>query len=320
MTCQICKTENTTETFGTIDCPRCGKWRVVAPELPHSGPDKLTDVFGENAEDGLHRRARLSHLIRLQQSSGPAIVKVGELDKWGLDDPLPSPGELAERIILWLGNHQRSFVDSPSLDAMALLAWMGAPIFENDPLYPLSWMFSNGRLSKYLFIGSNNGVETKTLTMEGWERFEILKSRISVSRTAFMAMSFNDEDVRQAFESCFKPAVKKAGFDLRLITEGQGAGLIDDQMRVAIRNARFVISDLSHDNRGAYWEGGFAEGLGRPVIYTCREDVLNDKKIHFDTNHLVTVPWKLDNLPEAAADLTATVRATLPGEAIMSDD
>jgi nucleoside 2-deoxyribosyltransferase len=45
---------------------------------------------------------------------------------------------------------------------------------------------------------------------------------------------------------------------------------IDDQMRVALRTSRFVVADLTRGNRGAYWEAGFAEGLGRPVIYTCR--------------------------------------------------
>ena len=91
-------------------------------------------------------------------------------------------------------------------------------------------------------------------------------------------------------------------------------------MRVAIRNSRFVISDLSHGNHGAYWESGFAEGLGKPVIYTCREDVWNDAKTHFDTNHLVTIVWNPEDLAKAAMDLTATVRATLPAEAMMLDE
>ena len=40
-------------------------------------------------------------------------------------------------------------------------------------------------------------------------------------------------------------------------------------MRVQIRASRFVICDLTHGNRGAYWEAGFAEGIGRPVIFVC---------------------------------------------------
>jgi nucleoside 2-deoxyribosyltransferase len=95
--------------------------------------------------------------------------------------------------------------------------------------------------------------------------------------------------------------------------------LIDNQMRVAIRAARFVVADLSHDNNGAYFEAGFAEGLGRPVIYTCDAKKFAEKSTHFDTNHMTTVPWDLNNLEAAERLLTATIRATLPEEADMSD-
>jgi nucleoside 2-deoxyribosyltransferase len=84
-----------------------------------------------------------------------------------------------------------------------------------------------------------------------------------------MAMQF-DSEMDRVVKDCFKPAVARTGFELRVLTDGQPAGSIDDQLRVALRTSRFVIADLTHDNNGAYWEAGFAEGLGRPVIYTCR--------------------------------------------------
>jgi hypothetical protein len=95
--------------------------------------------------------------------------------------------------------------------------------------------------------------------------------------------------------------------------------LIDDQMRVALRTARFVIADLTHGSHGAYWEAGFAEGLGRPVIYTCRKDEWKSGASHFDTNHLNTIEWDPENLQGAATRLTAMIRATLPAEAKMTD-
>ena len=107
---------------------------------------------------------------------------------------------------------------------------------------------------------------------------------------------------------------------------GQPAGLIDDQLRVHLRTARFVIADLTHGNNGAYWEAGFAEGLGRPVIYTCRKkewdkrDLPSEQMVHFDTNHRIyTVIWDPDKLGEAATQLTATIRSTLPIDAMMTD-
>jgi nucleoside 2-deoxyribosyltransferase len=86
-----------------------------------------------------------------------------------------------------------------------------------------------------------------------------------------------------------------------------------------LRTSRFVIADLTHNNNGAYWEAGFAEGLGRPVIYTCRKQESDANKSHFDTSHLNTIIWDPENLRDAATRLTATIRATLPSEAKMTD-
>ena len=157
------------------------------------------------------------------------------------------------------------------------------------------------------------------LYMAGWERYEALKHAQVESHTAFMAMQFGDEELNRVVSDCFKPAVEAAGFTLRDLRDGQRAGLIDDQLRVALRTARFVMADLTHGNNGAYWEAGFAEGLGRPVIYTCRKMEWKEGKSHFDTSHLNTIIWDPENLGDAATRLTATIRATLPAEAKMPD-
>jgi hypothetical protein len=157
------------------------------------------------------------------------------------------------------------------------------------------------------------------LRMAGWERYHALKRAETVSRTAFMAMKFGDEELNHVIDHCFRPAVTRAGFELRVLTDSQPAGSIDDQLRVALRISRFVIADLTHGSHGAYWEAGFGEGLGRPVIYTCRKTEWDERKTHFDTNHLVTIIWEQDKLEEAGTRLTATIRATLPGEARMSN-
>ncbi len=132
-------------------------------------------------------------------------------------------------------------------------------------------------------------------------------------------MQFGDPQLDTIYQEHFKAAVKSTGFDLKRLDEGQPAGLIDDRLRVEIRQARFLIADLSHHNRGAYWEAGFAEGLGKPVIYTCRKDAFDEGGTHFDTNHHLTVIWDPDNLGEAAEKLKATIRATLPGDAKLED-
>src|SRR4029077_18337389 len=138
------------------------------------------------------------------------------------------------------------------------------------------------------------------LSIGGWGRDEHLRRTVVQSRTAFMAMKFGDAELNRVVSECFGPAVARTVFTLRRLTDEQPAGLIDNQLRAAILGARFLISDLTHGNQGAYWEAGFAEGLGLPVIYTCSAARWAESKTHFDTNHMLTIVWEPANLEKAA--------------------
>lgn len=165
------------------------------------------------------------------------------------------------------------------------------------------------------------------LTPAGWDHYASMLKDSKDSRVAFMAMKFNDPELDTVFASCFQPAAARAGYTLLRVDSNPEAGLIDDQMMVQIRRARFMIADLTHANKGAYWEAGFAEGLSRPVIYTCRadhfkEDTERDKRPHFDINHRQIVRWE-DATPLALQktgnQLTAIIRNTMPSEAKLED-
>ena len=132
-----------------------------------------------------------------------------------------------------------------------------------------------------------------------------------------MAMPYGKEPLTSIVDEHFRPAVKQTGFDLIRLDDRPKAGIIDNRLRVEIRRSRLLISDITHDNHGAIWEAGFAEGLGRPVIYTCEAGKLKGK--HFDIRNCQMVPWSQDAPEEAAETLKATIRNTLPDEAILDD-
>src|SRR5207245_2489747 len=97
------------------------------------------------------------------------------------------------------------------------------------------------------------------------------------------------------------------------------SGLIDNRMRVDIRTAKFLVCDLTDENRGAYWEAGFAEGTGKPVFYTCEGKKFDSVRPHFDTEHLFTVKWDLADPTSAAEELKAAIRNEFPADAIPPD-
>jgi hypothetical protein len=251
-------------------------------------------------------RAHVSGWIRDRWRRGETNIVVLSYDFDAIlkDVRRMSPSEKADHLLVTLSRiSKRPGVELSVREVSAADAW--AVDQEELELY-LIWLRDQGAITNFT-SGQFH------LTMGGWIETGRLQSTHKENATlAFMAMPFGDTRLAKA-----------AGYDLRRLNEGQPAGLIDDQLRVRLRTARFVVADLTGGNQGAYWEAGFAEGLGTPVIYTCERSVFasldHAKGTHFDTNHLVTVLWDPNNLAQAAHDLNTHIRATLPTEAKLED-
>ena len=146
------------------------------------------------------------------------------------------------------------------------------------------------------------------LSLVGWEIYESQKHGRLTSDFGFIAMQFNDIELETFVRDTVKPLVKEStGYNLIDVREVSRAGIIDNIIRSEIRNARFVIVDLTHDNNGAYWEAGYAEGLGKPVIYLCEKTKFETKRTHFDTNHCTTILWSKDDIDGFSSQFQATL-------------
>jgi len=42
---------------------------------------------------------------------------------------------------------------------------------------------------------------------------------------------------------------------------------IADEIMIESKRSKFVIVDFTYNNRGAYFEAGYAQGLGRPINF-----------------------------------------------------
>ncbi len=227
---------------------------------------------------------------------------------------LPDPAEQAENFVLWLGEALEHPGDKIQIVLRNARARVGA--FNEDGVA----FILNSLLGRQLIEGDTfkDGAHL-SLSFDGWQLFHQLTRRSSAGPRAFMAMPFNNAALNALFLQHFKPAVALAGFDLVRLDEEPQAGSIDERLRVEIRRSRFLVADLTDGNPGAYWEAGFAEGLSKPVIYTCERATFENHGTHFDTNHLQTVVWDSDEPARAADELKATIRATLPDEARIND-
>lgn len=293
-----------------FSCPRCGDFLLSSSIQPWL-PNKLKDD---------EKIAILSNAIRNMQRDGSEPFLDSYLVDQILDRPLPSPTEQANNFIIWLGANLKGPGETLRVEPATHQSIMGSKTPAGFD-FVLRHLFNTGLVARDLIEGAGRvGQADVTLSFEGWQYFADIKKGAVDSQKAFMAMKFGDSDLDAIVDNVFKPAVRQTGFELYKLLDKPNAGLIDDRMRVGIRTSRFLIADLTHENAGAYWEAGFAEGLGKPVIYTCEKEKFKKDKTHFDTNHHLTIKWDKNNPEEAAEKLKATIRATLPDEAKLTDD
>ncbi len=120
------------------------------------------------------------------------------------------------------------------------------------------------------------------------------------SNNCFVAMSFDDEDLKEIYEDCIYPLLKnELGFNPILIKDShfKSDKTINDAMIAEIKKSKFIIADFTKQKRNVYFESGYAAGLGLKVIYTCKEEYFKNKddinkQSAFDTNHFPHIIWK----------------------------
>jgi len=310
--CPLCQAilksppEPTDRDATRIPCPRCGTYDLDGT---------MAVVLPKRAKAEPRNAALVSHVLRRSQSG----TKVPFLDVYLWESvlknvPLPSPAEQAENLILWMGARQ-PVPGEPVLVDRDDRAIVGALTDDN-----LFWLIDHLTRRGVVKGPVDRGGATLTLTFDGWSEYERLRRESPrQTRRAIMAMLYNDPLLDKIFTDCFKPAVARTGFELIRLDDKPQAGLIDDRLRLEIRRSRFLFADLTRGSHGAYWEAGYAEGLGKPVIYTCERSEFTKHGTHFDTNHLHTVIWEESDLQSAADVLALSIRATLPDEAKLED-
>lgn len=228
------------------------------------------------------------------------------------DCTLPSPAIQAANIIRLIGDEVTRTGQPTPILPVDFPAIIGAPNRE----------FSARLAVELIERGILSGINTSTkdgsdlldinLTLDGWELYEAEQRGKIAGKHGFIAMKFGDTILDPFVKDVVKPAVKDGiGYDLLDMRNVARAGIIDNIMRTQIRDAAFVVVDLTHDNSGAYWEAGYAEGLGKPVVYICEAKKFEEAKTHFDTNHCTTVIWSPDKAEEFSRELVATLRRSL---------
>lgn len=281
-----------------FDCGRCGKF-VMTGSLQ-------TVLSQDEGRPSKSQRAAVSHAVwRANQLSG-------------------------EPLFLWdRGQFTDAVLIDPQQQAMNALVYYGdlimdacAPILHppqdiasamGSPNYPwasgiIDQLVAQGLLKGDISLGY---LSQGDLTLQGWEKYHQEKRGRFAGRYGFMAMKYGMPETEALRAGPVKQCVESIGYQLVDLRDASKAGIIDNLLRQQIRDAAFLLVDLTHKNNGAYWEAGYAEGLGKPVIYLCEKTVFTGDSTHFDTNHLTTVLWEQGKEEKFVEELVATLRRTL---------
>ena len=282
--CPICKKLGYCHEDTNHDCPRCGKFKITG-----EAKDVLRELCSQGSEE---KRSLISHIIREERID---FLDREKLEKILKNRQLPNPAEQINNAIKFLAKETKYF---------------GNTYAEEPVLQALSGIIGSANKANYNAIkmemkdqgiiepptSETMGIQKIKLTMKGWDLYE--KIGISESKQIFMAMQFKKDNENESGKNFLyqlypkiSDAVREIGYQLKRIDEVAHCGDITKQIEVEIRKSACVIVDLTHSNLGAYWEAGFAHGIGKKVIYICRKDEITSKVLHFDINHYCFNPW-----------------------------
>lgn len=261
-------------------CPVCGKYFMTGFSSEHY--EQLM-----NRTKYTEQKALLRYYLKRNTVNKSQFDWFDATDTWVANIlkkySLPNIIEQTENLILYCGDN---FKQGDSFERNEELV----SIVGSESIKALD-IIIGALLERNLLKQAYGKINIYSLTFDGWVEYEKLKRGQTNSNKAFLAMKFNSEFITEDLINKIKKSLEEIGYQLESLQDRQQAGLIDDHLRQRIKSSKFLIVDLSDTNNGAYWEGGYGEGLGKPVIYICDKGQFDKNKSHFDTNHHLTVMY-----------------------------
>ena len=261
-------------------------------------------------------KARLTSWLIDQQEHGVAtpLVTTEIVEDVRTKRSLPVH-ERAERLLRLLAEQAESVGTGIDVHKTNLATYAWSESIEwKDVVFFFNYLRDSGWLTQgggYDVIDKDTGLVQGLVTVAGYSRIAKQAANIDSSQ-AFVAM-WLDEKTDKAYDKGIAPATETAGFKPYRIDREQSLEKIDDKIIAEIRRSRFLVADMTHGGEGArgsvYFEAGFAQGLGIPVIFTCRDDMFS--KLPFDTRQYPHIGWKKSAVDSLCFDLENRIRALI---------
>lgn len=314
-----------------FDCPVCGRFEYGIDDSTSLNDNHLAPFLFHNAFKGKRGKTDLRYHTTLSREKCDEYKKGFEQGDYshGLPVHMDSdiietwyPKTFAERVdcvLLYISAHTEHlgqqlsfpfysmlsllFVDRKEWDSFTRKKiWRNNIECKAEAEYLLNYLSENAFVS-YEFGSPNENTLLITLSPKGYARVDEIQKETSYGKSVLVAMKFGDDTI--PLREAIRKGITEAGYVAVFIDEVQHNDFITPELLKHIRDSKFVVADLTHQNNGAYFEEGYAMGLGKPVIQLCKKGV----KLHFDIAQKNTIMWESeDDIP---LRLTNRIKATI---------
>jgi hypothetical protein len=138
----------------------------------------------------------------------------------------------------------------------------------------------------------------------------------------FVAQPFK-QPFQGRFEDDVEPAIKAAGLIAYKVDMDLGADKLIEDIHAGIRRATVVLVDITEDNPNVWYELGYSQALGKPlVMISCANERPAGKPYPFDVRGRRVINYQTGRSSDhrkLANDVTETLRAILAREASTVD-
>jgi hypothetical protein len=305
--CVVClRRTQVSQSSGSIDadvdigCPHCGVYHVSWP------------LFLLQSRHSRRDLRALAPWIRQRSEEGSAPPRLDEHNMKDRIELLPKfrPGEkmnLLLRAIERRTAHPGAAVDL-NWDTDSTLAWSAE---STEAKFYLNSLVERGYLSNITRTEptitdqlNENERAFVSITAKGFDYLDMHDRSSTLTYQVFVAMPFS-KDMLHLYTDGFCPAIIAAGYTPYRVDFEAHTEAIDARITNSIRESRFVIADATGGRPNVYYEAGFAQGLGKPLIWTVNE--AEKDNIPFDTRQYPHVVWS--EVDKLAKDLAALIIA-----------
>jgi hypothetical protein len=130
--------------------------------------------------------------------------------------------------------------------------------------------------------------EIRTLSSSPAMR-SLLQQALSPPRNqVFVVMKYDDPELDAMYRRVVKPIATRFGYDVIRVDEIPDSGNITVQILEGIGASKIVYVDLSGERPNCYYEAGYAQALGKEMIFALRAG----DPVHFDLAGYRLIRWR----------------------------